>query len=213
MYNTIQCINCVTDLQVPGGGLSTPPHSLGQVTRRFPRKVTPDQSPLLRQSLIANTLRRVEDGQDESSKDLSKDSLGVFSPVLSSTISTSTSLSSPTQVTPVILELPELSLKQLLQDQLELPRPSFRDLRLQSEEDEVAVGNDTVTADKIARFREVLGSVRRAPGTVSPARAGLQQVSPHLLPAPSTLLSSPSTLLSSPSTLLPTHGFSLCHHT
>ena len=172
-----------TDLQVPGGALSTPPHSLGQVTRRFPRKVTPDQSPLLRQSLIANTLRRVEDGQDESSKDLSKDSLGVFSPVLSSTISTSTSLSSPTQVTPAILELPELSLKQLLQDQLELPRPSFRDLRLQSEEDEVAgnLGNDTVTADKIAKYREVLGSVRRAPGTVSPARAGLQQVAGHFL--------------------------------
>ena len=84
--------------------LSTP-EPQPQLTRRFPRKITPDQSPLLRQSLIQATLRSTENsgivakqevGQNipeeevtsrkREDSDLSKDSLGVFSPVLSSTL-------------------------------------------------------------------------------------------------------------------------------
>ena len=86
--------------------LSTPDPQ-PQLTRRFPRKITPDQSPLLRQSLIQATLRNTENrdsgivtkeevernNQEEDltsrrreDSDLSKDSLGVFSPVLSSTL-------------------------------------------------------------------------------------------------------------------------------
>ena len=86
--------------------LSTPDPQ-PQLTRRFPRKITPDQSPLLRQSLIQATLKSTErkdsgivtkeevegNNQEEDvtsrrreDSDLSKDSLGVFSPVLSSTL-------------------------------------------------------------------------------------------------------------------------------
>ena len=81
--------------------LSTP-EPQPQLTRRFPRKITPDQSPLLRQSLIQATLRSTENrdsgivtkentqeeltSRKREDSDLSKDSLGVFSPVLSSTL-------------------------------------------------------------------------------------------------------------------------------
>ena len=100
-----------TKSQVP-----STPEAQSQLTRRFPRKITPDQSPLLRQSLIHSTLQRAEKvdnaehGEDNVAKreasrnhsqdyqedegagrkredgDFSKDSLGVFSPVLSSTL-------------------------------------------------------------------------------------------------------------------------------
>merc|ERR1711940_362290 len=68
--------------------------ALGQVTRRFPRHITPDQSPLLRQSLIQSTLLRA--GEDDSKQKPgkvsrechlqdSRSSSSVFTPVLSST--------------------------------------------------------------------------------------------------------------------------------
>ena len=93
------------------------PEAQSQMTRRFPRKITPDQSPLLRQSLMHTTLQKADrqltnhqergdivtkreasrnhsqefqDGEGTARKrddgDSSKDSLGVFSPVLSSTL-------------------------------------------------------------------------------------------------------------------------------
>merc|ERR1719233_1535437 len=61
------------------------PVSTGQVMRRFPRHITTDQSPLLRQSLMQSTRLRVEDDQRQSLDTDSRSSVGVFSPVLSST--------------------------------------------------------------------------------------------------------------------------------
>merc|ERR1719233_1963181 len=61
------------------------PVSTGQVTRRFPRHIPTDQSPLLRQSLMQSTRLRVEDDQRQSLDTDSRSSVGVFSPVLSST--------------------------------------------------------------------------------------------------------------------------------
>jgi len=71
------------------------PVSTGQVSRRILRRVTPDPSPLLRQSLTHSMISR--NSKDESSsraQDSTKDSLGVFSPVLSSTKSPNNSASS-----------------------------------------------------------------------------------------------------------------------
>jgi len=62
------------------------PISTGQVMRRFPRHITTDQSPLLRQSLLQSTRLRVEDDQRHSMNTDSRSSVDVFSPVLSSTI-------------------------------------------------------------------------------------------------------------------------------
>jgi len=63
------------------------------ITRRINRKITPDQSPLLRVSLLQSALRRHSNHTDEFSTDLqsmqafeSKASLDNFSPVLSSTM-------------------------------------------------------------------------------------------------------------------------------
>merc|ERR1719209_1686222 len=61
------------------------PISTGQVMRRFPRHITTDQSPLLRQSLLQSTRLRVEDDQRHSMNTDSRSSVGVFSPILSST--------------------------------------------------------------------------------------------------------------------------------
>merc|ERR1719233_1905694 len=61
------------------------PVSTGQVMRRFPRHITTDQSPLLRQSLMQSTRLRVEVDQRQSLDTNSRSSVGVFSPVLSST--------------------------------------------------------------------------------------------------------------------------------
>ena len=103
------------------------PEAQSQLTRRFPRKITPDQSPLLRHSLIHSTLQRAEKevvdnakheednaakreasrdqtkdyqedeglGRKREDGDFSKDSLGVFSPVLSSTLAPQFSNLSP----------------------------------------------------------------------------------------------------------------------
>ena len=71
------------------------PVSTGQVSRRILRRVTPDPSPLLRQSLTHSMIAR--NSKEESSsrvQDSTKDSLGVFSPVLSSTKSPNSSSSS-----------------------------------------------------------------------------------------------------------------------
>jgi len=73
------------------------PVSTGQVSRRIHRRITPDPSPLLKQSLTNSMISRNK--KDESSyraQDSTKDSLGVFSPVLSSTKSPNSSSSSET---------------------------------------------------------------------------------------------------------------------
>jgi len=61
------------------------PVSTGQVMRRFPRLITTDQSPLLRQSLMQSTRLRVEDDQRQSQDMDSRSSVSAFSPGLSST--------------------------------------------------------------------------------------------------------------------------------
>jgi len=71
------------------------PVSTGQVSRRILRRVTPDPSPLLRQSLTHSMIaRNSKDEFSSRAQDSTKDSLGVFSPVLSSTKSPNISTSS-----------------------------------------------------------------------------------------------------------------------
>jgi len=153
------------------------PEAQSQLTRRFPRKITPDQSPLLRQSLIHSTLQRagkevVENAEQEENiaakreasrnhskdyqedegvarkredGDFSKDSLGVFSPVLSSTLA------------------PQFS--NLSASSSHLSPNYVRNLRLPSEELEVAaqVLEEDDTAAKILRYRKILGSQAPTP--------------------------------------------------
>jgi len=178
------------------------PEAQSQLTRRFPRKITPDQSPLLRQSLMHSTLQRAEKevvdnaehGEDDVAKreasrnhskdyqedegaarkredgNFSKDSLGVFSPVLSSTLA------------------PHFS-SNLSASSSHLSPNYIRNLRLPSEELEVAaqVSEEDDTAAKILRYRKILGSQTAAvpqpsdissptpaySGRLSPTSAGL----------------------------------------
>jgi len=160
--------------------LSTPDPQ-PQLTRRFPRKITPDQSPLLRQSLIQATLKSTErkdsgivtkeevegNNQEEDvtsrrreDSDLSKDSLGVFSPVLSSTLApqfSNLSAASSTHLSPNYI----------------------RNLRLPSEELDAAVPapEEDDTAAKILRYKKILGSQPGPPAQPnnpsSPARLNL----------------------------------------
>jgi len=73
------------------------PVSTGQVSRRILRRITPDPSPLLRQSLTSSMISRSKDESSNRVQDSTKDSLGVFSPVLSSTKSPNTSTSSQSE--------------------------------------------------------------------------------------------------------------------
>lgn len=187
---------------------SSPDAQCRQLTRRFPRKITPDQSPLLRQSLIQSTLQKAEKEADDNAEDIvvkreagrnhskdyqedegsvrkredgdfSKDSLGVFSPVLSSTLA------------------PHFS-SNLSTSSSHLSPNYIRNLRLPSEELEGAaqVSEEDDTAAKILRYRKILGSQTAAvaqpsimsspapahsrplspmPAGLSPSRAGLAQ--------------------------------------
>merc|ERR1719383_1603638 len=80
-------------MQIPGHsglGDSTPTGPI--INRKFTRKVTPDQSPLLRVSLMQSHIRRTSTTEDsvssqvsETREGVSKASLDCFSPELCST--------------------------------------------------------------------------------------------------------------------------------
>jgi len=99
-----------------GSALTRTPISTGQVTRRFPRRINTEQSPLLKQSLIQSTLQRtageIEDNSqpqgtneqvssEENEKESSRASLNVFSPVLGLTKSPEESYARP----PIIIQV------------------------------------------------------------------------------------------------------------
>merc|ERR1719209_952174 len=150
---------------LPGLSLApqTPP-SLPQLSRRFPKKVTPDQSPLLRRSLLHATLERAEEvGVKEvpreeevflstrsMEQDSTKDSLGVFSPVLSSTLA--------------------------------LDRRSASEVEEAGKEveKEVKVEGRSVedTAAKIRHYRAVLGASARLPSAIDAPPPPPQSLSP-----------------------------------
>ena len=96
-----------------GSSLTQTPISTGQVTRRFPRRINTEQSPLLKQSLIQSTLQRAGEGfedfhqtqefndqvtAEENEKESSKASLNVFSPVLNFTKSPEEAYSRPSVI-------------------------------------------------------------------------------------------------------------------
>ena len=89
--------------------LGSTPVSTGQVSRRFTRRVTPDPSPLLRQSLTQSRQVKTNNKEGEyynQSQD-SKDSLGVFSPVLCSTKSQNSSSCSQANSSAMDTDSPE----------------------------------------------------------------------------------------------------------
>merc|ERR1719186_1495881 len=200
----------------PGSGLSCTRISTGQVTRRFPRRVPPDQSPLLKQSLIQSTLLRAgvvpeeeERNQDtnktetEDPDHASKGSLSVFSPVLSSTKSPQGTFSRP-------------SSRQGLDDDsrsgsafglgggssLPIPSQSFGSLRAAAD---ASLSLDC-TQSKIEMYRKILLSVKNKekpntegkPSLLSVWNSHRQSLSPQCRPRPTTHSSSSSSSCNSP---------------
>ena len=118
MRTDLQLISPATPLppsravpQPADSSLGSTPVSTGQVSRRITRRVTPDPSPLLRQSLTHSRLARTnandEGGYNNHSQD-SKDSLGVFSPVLCSTKSQNSSSCSQASTSSAPTDSPEV---------------------------------------------------------------------------------------------------------
>ena len=140
------------------------PISTGQVMRRFPRQVTTDQSPLLRQSLIQSTRLRVEDDQRQNLETDSLSSLDVFSPVLSSTRSQSQSSNPVVSTSHLDMEVPPGS--NINPEGSENPEPfsttaaafdTFGSLRVLSE---AFSDNGDATQTKIDDYKRILLSAK-----------------------------------------------------
>merc|ERR1719430_1228552 len=137
------------------------PVSTGQVMRRFPRHITTDQSPLLRQSLMQSTRLRVEDDQRQSLDTDSRSSVGVFSPVLSSTtIHQSLLLNSIKSTASQDIEVQTQSDKVLKQPEnpgsfsTTAAYPTFGSLRAALDD------NDDATQTKIDEYKQILLSAK-----------------------------------------------------
>merc|ERR1719233_1090477 len=134
------------------------PVSTGQVMRRFPRRITTDQSPLLRQSLMQSTRLRVEDDQRQSLDTDSRSSVGVFSPVLSSTRHQSLLLNSSSSSQDI--EVQTQSDKVLKQSEnpgsfaATSAYPTFGSLRVALDD------NDDTTQTKIDEYKQILLSAK-----------------------------------------------------
>merc|ERR1719186_1247807 len=205
------------NLTVPhGSGLSCTRISTGQVTRRFPRRVPPDQSPLLKQSLIQSTLLRAgvvpeeeERNQDtnktetEDPDHASKGSLSVFSPVLSSTKSPQDTLSRPSSRQGLDADSrPGSAFGLAGGSSLHLPSQSFGSLRAAAD---ASLSLDC-TQSKIEMYRKILLSVKNMekpntegkPSLLSVWNSHRQSLSPQCRPRPITNSSSSSSSCNSP---------------
>eukprot|EP00092_Neocalanus_flemingeri_P037087 GFUD01040373.1.p1 GENE.GFUD01040373.1~~GFUD01040373.1.p1 ORF type:complete len:695 (+),score=223.60 GFUD01040373.1:65-2149(+) len=159
----------------PGLALGCTPISTGQVTRRFPRRVAPDQSPLLRQSLIQSTLLRASGelleeeevrGQNTPKTEAeypghgSRGSLSVFSPVLSSTTkSPSDTFSRPSSSLGVDGDSrpsSSLGLAGASSSSFAIPSPTFGSLRSAAD---ASLSLDC-TQSKIEMYRKILLSAK-----------------------------------------------------
>jgi len=168
------------NLSVPATtGITVTPISTGQVTRRFPRRITPDQSPLLRQSLIQSTLLRAgglpeEDENKETSGKVdtaslrqdSQSSLSVFSPVLSSTKSPHDTFSRPTSCLGLSAESRPSS---ILGQSLGGSSSTFGSLRAVAE---ASLEHDT-TQSKIEMYKKILLSAKTTDKPASESRSSL----------------------------------------
>jgi len=136
------------------------PISTGQVMRRFPRHITTDQSPLLRQSLLQSTRLRVEDDQRHSMNTDSRSSVDVFSPVLSSTIHQSLPLHSIESTPSLDFEVQTQPNKILTQNEnpgsftTTATCPTFGSLRAASDD------NVDETQTKIDEYKQILLSAK-----------------------------------------------------
>eukprot|EP00092_Neocalanus_flemingeri_P022495 GFUD01024396.1.p1 GENE.GFUD01024396.1~~GFUD01024396.1.p1 ORF type:complete len:705 (-),score=224.81 GFUD01024396.1:69-2183(-) len=201
----------------PGSALSCTPISTGQVMRRFPRRIAPDQSPLLRQSLIQSTLLRaggelLEEvrGQDTTKTEPlseaeypghgSRGSLSDFSPVLSSTTkSPSDTFSRPSSSLGVDGDRrpsSSLGLVAASSSSFAIPSPTFGSLRAAAD---ASLSLDC-TQSKIEMYRKILLSAKnkekpRAEGNSSLLSAWnchRQSLSPQGRPAAHSSSSSPT---------------------
>merc|ERR1719186_2090723 len=201
---------------LPGSGLSCTPISTGQVTRRFPRRVTPDQSPLLKQSLIQSTLLRAggvleeeERTQDTDKTEIedpahaSKGSLSVFSPVLSSTKSPQDTFSRPSSRSGLDVDSrPGSAFGMAGGSSLPIPSQSFSSLRAAAD----ASLSPDCTQSKIEMYRKILLSVKNKekpntegkPSLLSVWNSHRQSLSPQSRPRPTTHSSSSSSSCTSP---------------
>merc|ERR1719186_659730 len=202
----------------PGLRLSCTPISTGQVTRRFPRRVPPDQSPLLKQSLIQSTLLRAggvleeeERNQDinktetEDPDHASKGSLSVFSPVLSSTKSPQDTFSRPSSRQGLDVDSrPGSAFGLAGGSSLPIPSQSFGSLRAAAD---ASLSLDC-TQSKIEMYRKILLSVKNKekpntegkPSLLSVWNSHRQSLSPQCRPRPTAHSSSSSCSCTSPPT-------------
>jgi len=136
------------------------PVSTGQVMRRFPRLITTDQSPLLRQSLMQSTRLRVEDNQRQSQDMDSRSSVCEFSPGLSSTAIHRTLQANSIKSTSS-LDIEVRTESNTILNQVENPGPfsttaacsSFGSLR-------DALDDDDATQTKIDEYKKILLSAK-----------------------------------------------------
>merc|ERR1719186_1789541 len=205
------------NLTVPhGAGLSCTPISTGQVTRRFPRRVPPDQSPLLKQSLIQSTLLRAggvleeeERNQDTNKTETedpdheSKGSLSFFSSVLSSTKSPQGTFSRPSSRQGLDVDSrPGSAFGLAGGSSLFMPSQSFGSLRAAAD---VSLSLDC-TQSKIEMYRKILLSVKNKekpntegkPSLLSVWNSHRQSLSPQCRQRPTAHSSSSSSSCNSP---------------